>query len=120
MRTDQPWLDIHRRHRQPKPPRLVEEEVAPGRILFGPGRRQWLAILGTVFGLGGAGATLGGTALRGANAVAIGQTSGAPNPFVGDCLLLIDWCGGPQPVDEVAGPNLLAILPAGRRLDPTQ
>jgi len=32
-----------------------ETEVAPGRLLFGPGRKQWLAMLGAVFGLAGAG-----------------------------------------------------------------
>jgi hypothetical protein len=30
MRTDLPWLEIRRRLRQPKPQRLVEEEVPPG------------------------------------------------------------------------------------------
>lgn len=110
MRTDRPWLEIGRAimSRPPKPERLIEQEVAPGRILF----RQWLAILGAVFGLAGAGATLGSTAHRGANGAAVSRTSGD------DCLLNLSWCGGPSSVPELPGPDLHAILPSGRRRDP--
>ncbi|CAA9476831.1 MAG: hypothetical protein AVDCRST_MAG85-389 [uncultured Solirubrobacteraceae bacterium] len=95
----------------PKPQRLVEEEVAPGRILFGPGRRQWLALLGTVFGLGGAGAILTSTAGRNANAAAVtatgGGSSGALNLLMGGQV--VEW----------HGPPLFGVLPSGRQVDPT-
>lgn len=123
MRTDQPWLEVVRNAREAlavKPQPLVEEEVALGRLLFGPGRRQWLAILGTVLGMGGASATLSSTAYRGANGAAVSQTTGASNLLYGDCLEIFSWCGGSEPVRKVEGPGLHAILPAGRRLDPAQ
>jgi hypothetical protein len=62
MRTDLPWLDIARSARKvvaprpPKPPRLIELEVRPGRILLSLGARRRLAIVAAVLGMG---ATLG-------------------------------------------------------------
>ena len=117
MRTDATWAEILA-PRPPKPPRLIEEEVAPGRLLFGPGRRQWLALLGTIFGFGGAGATLGAVAHRDASALAAATVTYHP-PYEGlppEINLLPGGRGeGPKAVE---GPPLYAILPAGRRRDP--
>lgn len=131
MRTDAPWPEIGRALRRtlaprpPKPQWLVEEEVAPGRMLFGAGRRQWLALLGTVFGLGGAGCVVGNGAYRGAYAAAVtgpppdpgGICSDNTLPFIVSLPCLSVAPDAPSPV---GGARDFAILPSGRRRDPTQ
>ena len=116
MRTDATWREILAQ-RPPKPQRLVEEEVAPGRILFGPGRRQWLALLGTVFGLGGAGATLGAVAHRDASAAAAATCPYYPPSGLPPEINLLPG-GRDDAPQEADGPPLYAIVTTGRRRDP--
>lgn len=110
MRTDATWTEILAA-RPPKPPRLIEEEVAPGRLLFGPGRRQWLALLGTAFGLAGAGATVVSTTHRGALTHANEIYDNPYSVLAGNAI---------DPPPEMDGPLLYAVLPPGRRRDPTR
>ena len=113
MRTDATWFEIGRAVRrgltqQPQP--LVEEEAAPGRMLFAP--RRSLALLGTMFGMCGAGAVGSVPTHPGATTAMTGVLG---DDDADGCLLSI-WgdCGG----REIDGPPIEAVLPVGRRRDP--
>jgi len=137
MRTDATWIEIARavRHgltQRPQP--LVEEEVAPGRILFAP--RRGLALLGAVFGMGGAAAAMSVPTHPGAAAAVTGLPYRGDDDegWGGECLPSFGWCvggggGGCALVmhpfcDEDGGGSLQqvpldAVSPARHRRDPT-
>jgi hypothetical protein len=121
MRTDAPWIEIARAVRRgltQRPQPLVEEEVAPGRILFAP--RRSLALLGTVFGMGGAAAAMSVPTHPGAATAVTGLPyRGDDDEGWGGVRLLI------HPSCEEDGDGSLqrvpldAVPPAGHRRDPT-
>ena len=114
MRLDLPWFEMF--SQPPKPPRFIEDEVAPGRLLFAP--RRSVALFGMMLGMGGASTTLGNTAHRGATAAAsTAQRTTDPCGIPG--INCFGRGGGPiEPESETD--RLWAVLPPGRRLDPTQ
>lgn len=116
MRTDQPWLGPHQPHRQPKPPRRIEEEVVPGALLFVLGARRRLTLLATALGLAGAGAIVTTTTRRNVN-VAISER------ISDSCCLLAPGFSRlfEEPTGNLSfGEPLVAVVPGDRRLDPPQ